>query len=146
VSSTVRREDGVYKISIERGKIREFARAVHAVDSAYEGPAAIVPPTFLTTAQTTWEPADESPLANLGFSPERLLHGEEEFTFHGRLPEAGEDLRVSARVADCYEKAGGRGGMMRFAVIVHEFVDGNDVLVAEQRTTVIETAPKDYER
>jgi hypothetical protein len=94
---------------IERGKIREFARAIHATDPAYEGPGAITPPTFLTTAQTTWEPIDDSPLAAVGFSQARLLHGEEECVFHGRLPCAGEVLRVTARVAERFEKEGRRG-------------------------------------
>jgi hypothetical protein len=93
----------------------------------------------LTTAQTTWEPIDDSPLAAVGFSQARLLHGEEEYVLHGRLPCAGEVLRVTARVAERFEKEGRRGGRMRFAVIVHEFHDEGGVLLAEQRTTLIET-------
>jgi len=41
---------------------------------------------------------------------------------------------------DRWEKEGKRGGIMKFARLVTEFRDGEGTIVAEQRTTVVETA------
>jgi hypothetical protein len=68
------------------------------------------------------------------------LHGEEEYIFHGPPPRVGQALTVQARITDRYSKPGKRGGNMRFGTIVTEFRDETGVLVAEQRTTVVETA------
>ncbi len=130
----------MYEFPIERGKIREFARATKSRNPDYEGDDAVVPATFLTSARLVWEPADQSPIADLGFAVARTLHGEEEYIFHGPPPGAGQTLQVTTRLLDQYEKEGKRGGTMRFAVIVNEFRDAGGTLVAEQRTTVVETA------
>lgn len=135
----------MYEFPIERGKIREFARATKSRNPDYDGADAVVPATFLTTARLTWEPAEENPMSSLGFALARVLHGEEEYIFHGPPPAAGQTLQVTTRLAEQYEKEGKRGGKMRFAVIVNEFHDASGRLVAEQRTTAVETAqaPKD---
>jgi hypothetical protein len=96
-----------------------------------------VPPTFLTTA-AQWAPA-EARVAH-GFERARLLHGEQEFIFHGPPPHAGQTLLASERIAERYEKQGKRGGTMRFAVIVTEFRDADGRLIAEARATLIERA------
>jgi len=126
-----------FEVPVERGKIREFAAAMQSENPAYQGSAAIVPPTFLTTA-TQWAPS-ESRVAH-GFERARLLHGEQEFVFHGPPPRAGDVLTASEHVAERYEKQGKRGGTMRFAVIVTEFRDPHGELVAESRSTLIERA------
>jgi hypothetical protein len=130
-----------YEIPIERGKIREFARATKSTQAAYDRAEAVIPPTFLTTAQHFWTPpADNGVWDELGFDLARVLHGEEEFEFFGPLPTAGQVLHAQARLGERWEKEGKRGGTMRFARIVTEFRDGEGTLVAEQRTTVVETA------
>ncbi|HVF74474.1 MAG TPA: MaoC family dehydratase N-terminal domain-containing protein [Acidimicrobiales bacterium] len=129
----------MYEIPIERGKVREFARATQSDNPAYDAPDAVVPPTFLTTAAMTWEPAEEIGAKDLGYELARLLHGEEEYVFHGPPPRAGTTLTVSARLGEQWEKEGKRGGVMRFATIVHEFRDTTGSLVAEQRSTLVET-------
>ena len=133
----------MFEMPVERGKIREFARAAQSRNEAYSGPEAVIPPTFLTTAAMSWEPAGASPAAELGFDLRRVLHGEEEYIFHGPLPRAGDTLQVTGRLGDRWEKEGRRGGVMRFARIIHEFRSPDGTLVAEQRTTVIETAAKE---
>jgi N-terminal half of MaoC dehydratase len=132
--------DVTYELPIERGAIRHFARATMSSDPAYEGPAAIVPPTFLTTARLRWEPAGANPLDTLGFDRKRLLHAQEEYRFHGPLPVAGEMLTATARLVDQYERTGKRGGALRFAVVLTEYRDSEGVLRAEQRTTAVETS------
>jgi hypothetical protein len=126
-----------YTVPIERGKIREFAEAMQSDAAAYQGPAAVVPPTFLITGARWAAPGDR---VEHGFERRRLLHGEQEFIFHGPPPRAGQELHATEYVADRYEKEGRRGGTMRFAVIVTEFRDDAGTLVAEARATFIETA------
>jgi hypothetical protein len=108
-------------------------------DPAYRGPDAIVPPTFLTSA-ALWAP--EGARVDVGFDRKRLLHGQQEYVFHGPPPRAGQMLRVLERIEDRYEKAGKRGGRMRFAVVVTEYRAEDGTLVAEGRSTLIETAPR----
>ena len=130
----------MYEFPVERGKIREFARATKSRQDAYKGDDAIMPATFLTCARLTWEPLEQSPVAELGFDLPRVLHGEEEYVFHGAPPRAGQTLSVTTHLGERWEKAGKRGGTMRFAQIVNEFRDESGTLVAEQFTTVLETA------
>ena len=129
----------MYEWPIEFGKVREFAQAVKSDSPAHQGQAAVIPPTFLTTARLVWEPVAESAITQLGFDMTRVLHGEEEYEFFGPPPRAGQTLEVQSRVERRFEKPGGRGGTMRFAVVVNEFNDQSGTTVALQRTTVIET-------
>ncbi|MFJ8019369.1 MaoC family dehydratase N-terminal domain-containing protein [Streptomyces sp. NPDC096311] len=143
MSERVESEPGPeFEVPIERGKIREYAAATQSGSPAYQERDAVVPPTFLVTS-TFWTP--EEARASHGFDRKRLLHGEQEYVFHGPPPRAGDVLRASSRVADRYEKPGKRGGTMRFAVIVTEFRDEAGKLVAEQRQTLIETAKRTEE-
>ena len=136
----------MFEMPIERGKIREFAKAMRSRNDAYEGEDATIPPTFLTTARMTWEPRDEAMALDLGLDRRRVLHASEEYVFHGPPPTAGQTLICSSRIADRYEKQGRRGGTLKFAVTVTEFRTPEGELVAEQRATSVETAaaPKAY--
>jgi hypothetical protein len=133
------RTDVSYDVPIERGKVREFARAAKSRNPEYEGIDAVIPPTFLTTAGNLWA-AGTHPAAELGFDLGRVLHGEEEFEFFGPPPKVGQILTASTRLAEQWNKEGKRGGRMRFAKIVTEYLDESGELVAAQRTTVLETA------
>lgn len=128
-----------YEFPIEWGKIREFAAATGSQNHAHRGHDAVIPPTFLTSARLAWEPRQLSPVRDLGFDLRRVLHGEEEFEFHGPPPRAGQTLSVTTRLGDQWEKQGSRGGTMRFAQIVNEFRGDDGSLIATQVTTVLET-------
>ena len=128
-----------YEMVVERGKIAEFAAAMQSQNPAYAGPDAIVPPTFLMSG-SLWAP--EGATVDVGFDRKRLLHGEQEFIFHGPPPRAGQTLKVSDQLVDRYEKPGKKGGLMRFAVVVTEYRGEDGTLVAEARKTLIETAPR----
>jgi hypothetical protein len=122
---------------VELGKVREFARAVKSSDAAYlAGPEPLTPPTFLTVARN-WQDGHQTVWGarNLG----RILHGEQEFVFHGEPPRAGDVLTGQMRIDRTYEKAGRRGGTMQFVEVVTEFRDAAGRFVAESRGTVIET-------
>ena len=139
MSSPVGTRGPDYEMVVERGKIAEFAAAMQSQNPAYAGPGAIVPPTFLMSG-SLWAP--EGAAVDVGFDRRRLLHGEQEFIFHGPPPRAGQVLKVSDQIVDRYEKPGKRGGMMRFAVVVTEYRGEDGTLIAEARKTLIETAPR----
>jgi hypothetical protein len=124
-----------WEVVVEQGKIRDFAEAMQSTAPSFRGPDAISPPTFLITA-ASWAPRGAR--VELGFDRRRVLHGEQEFVFHGPPPRAGTVLEATERLADSYEKSGARGGTMRFAVVVTEFRDATGALVAEAICTVIE--------
>lgn len=129
-----------FEMDIERGKIREFARATYSTNPAYlEGEHPVVPPTFLTTA-AFWQHGHSDPWPLVAMDQQRGLHAEQEFVFYGPPPRAGTRLEGRSRIAEIYEKQGRRGGTMTFAVMVTEFRDGAGRLVAESRMTGVETA------
>ncbi|MHA6758261.1 FAS1-like dehydratase domain-containing protein [Streptacidiphilus sp. PAMC 29251] len=124
---------------VERGKIREFARATGARrPHPWEGEAPVIPPTFLTT-RFFWAEGDAQVWDALDFNWKRGLHAEQEYVFHGPPPQAGTRLTGRTRIAEVYQKEGRRGGAMSFAVLVTEFHDESGRLVAEDRMTVVET-------
>lgn len=124
---------------LERGKIREFAKACKCDDPAYlDAAEPVVPPTFLTTVNF-WMDASPSLRSQVGIDLRRLLHGAQEYVFHGPPPRAGTDLTFQTRVDAIYEKQGKRGGTMTFVDMVTELRDADGTLVAEARSTAIET-------
>ena len=129
-----------FEVAIERGKIREFARATGSSSPEYlDAPDPVVPPTFLTTA-SFWQPPEEADLYRaLDIDPRRLLHGEQEFLFTTELPRAGTVLHSQTVVEEIYDKQGKRGGVMTFAVLRSDFTDDDGVVVAQARTILIET-------
>ena len=139
MSSPVGTRGTDYEMVVERGKIAEFATTMQSQNTAYAGPGAIAPPTFLISS-ALWAP--EGAAVDVGFDRRRLLHGEQEFVFHGPPPRAGQTLKVSDQIVDRYEKPGKKGGLMRFAVVVTEYRSEDGTLVAEARKTLIETAPR----
>lgn len=128
-----------WEIVVERGKIAEFADAMLCDEPAYRGPDAIIPPTFLTSG-ARWAPPGVR--VDVGFERKRLLHGEQEYTFHGDLPGAGDVLTAQERIVERLSKPGKRGGTMRFATVVTEYHDAAGTLVAEAKATFIETAAR----
>jgi hypothetical protein len=122
-----------FEMVVEPGKVREFAAAVLA---APDDP--LPPPTFLASHLLWWAPENRPVPAGV-LDRTRLLHGEQEFVFHGPPPRVGDHLTVVARIDKVYEKEGGRGGTMRFVEWVTEFRDEQGELVAELRATMIET-------
>jgi hydroxyacyl-ACP dehydratase HTD2-like protein with hotdog domain len=79
-------------------------------------------------------------------SPERGMHAEQEYVFHGPPPRAGTRLTCRSRIAEMYDKQGKRGGTLTFVVMVTEFRDASGKLVAEARMTAVETAQAPVEK
>jgi hypothetical protein len=125
---------------VERGKVREFAVATgSAADEYLTDPQPVIPPTFLRTTQF-WAPARASMLPEgLNLDLRRILHGEQEYTFFGEPPRAGTSLTVTQRVESVTTKQGKRGGEMLIVVTVDDFTDEAGKLVAQGRSTLIQT-------
>jgi len=130
-----------FELDVERGKVRELARAVRATHPAFfEGEHPVTPPTFLTTTffwEAEVEGANPWPLVKM--DQKRGMHAEQEYVFHGPPPRAGTRLYCRSRISDVFQKQGKRGGTLRFAVMVTEFRDADGKLVAEARMTGVET-------
>lgn len=132
-----------YRVPIELGKVREIARAMKSHDPAYlDGDSPLAPAPFFYGAAYlwghTWEQPGDSPLAEVEFDPDRVLHAEEEVTYEGPPPRAGTVLEASLRLDSTYEKTNRRGQTLRFAVAVTEFRDDRGALVATSRNTIVE--------
>ena len=122
-----------FVLEVERGKLREFARAT------FGEPGDVAPPTFLTTA-FHWQSGDSDPWEQVRMDPSRGLHAEQEFVFHGAPPRAGDRLIGTSRISEIYEKTNRAGQTLTFVVMVTEFRDRSGRLVAETKLTGVETA------
>ncbi|MDQ1444324.1 MAG: hypothetical protein QOI20_788 [Acidimicrobiaceae bacterium] len=129
-----------FDMAVERGKVREFARATKSEHADYlQDPQPPIPPTFLTTS-TFWQPPEAAALwRELDIDVRRLLHGEQEYVFPTGPPRAGATLTAKTRVESVFEKEGKRGGTMTFVVTVTDFTDERGDVVAQARSTAIET-------
>ncbi|MCU1592367.1 MAG: MaoC family dehydratase [Frankiales bacterium] len=126
-----------FVLDVERGKIREFARATFAPVPDEDAP--ISPPTFLTTA-FHWQSAASDPWEQVRMDPSRGLHAEQELVFHGPPPRAGDRLIGTSRIDEIYEKTNRTGKTLTFVVMVTEFRDAAGRIVAESRLTGVETS------
>jgi hydroxyacyl-ACP dehydratase HTD2-like protein with hotdog domain len=126
-----------FELIVELGKIREFARATHTDHPAFQA-GTCIPPTFLTTAYH-WHTASSDVELAAELDPQRSLHAEQEFVFHGPPPAAGTRLTGTSRIDQVFDKHGKRGAMT-FVVLVTEYRDEEGALVAESRLTGVETA------
>jgi hypothetical protein len=128
-----------FELRVELGKVREFARATKSKHPEHVAEDGVAPVTFLQTSAFWMTPAS-NPWVGRGRKLERILHGEQEFTFHGEPPGPGAVLTGTARIDKIYEKEGKRGGTMSFTEMVTEYRDADGRLVAESRSTTIETS------
>jgi len=129
-----------YAITVERGKIKEFARAIGDLNPFYlddeVGRASawgdiITPPTFPISFR------DETGLLlrDLGTDVSRLLHGEQEFEIFRQL-RPGETYLCRSKVLDLYEKTG-KTGPMGFVVRETSVTDANNEIVAKMRSITV---------
>ncbi len=133
-----------FTMPVEWSKVREFARAIKDPNPIYFEPELAkremggtpVPITFLQTS-AFWQTADSGPGMG-GFDMRRILHGEQEFEFFAPIF-VGDTLTGVGKVADLYEKEGGRGGKMTFLVMETEFTNQRGEKVVVARSTLIET-------
>jgi hypothetical protein len=132
-----------FPVTVERGKIKEFARAIGDLNPFYldddvgrasEWGDLIAPPTFAITFRD--EDADTGALLrDLGTDVSRLLHGEQEFEIF-RQVRPGATYLCRPRIVDQYEKAG-KTGAMGFVVRETTVTDGDNEIVAKMRSITV---------
>ena len=136
--SVVGKEYPPFVVTVERGKIKEFARAIgdlnpfyidDRVGQASEWGDVIAPPTFATTFRD--EGASEAFFRDLGIDISRVLHGEQEFEMT-RPIQPGQTYVCRAKVLDVYEKTG-KSGPMAFVVRETVITDRHDEIVGTMR-------------
>ena len=128
---------------VERGKIREFARAIKDDDPLYfdeeyakrEAGGIMPPVTFLQT-MGFWD--DGRGRLRPPLDLKRTLHGEQELEFLQPI-RVGDVLTAVTQIKDMYEKPGKRGGTMTFLVNETEFTNQRGEVVARLRNVTIET-------
>jgi acyl dehydratase len=141
--SLVGKEFPPFVVTVERGRIKDFARAIGDLNPAYlddrvgkasEWGDVIAPPTFLTTFRAEGETGDL--LKELGTDISRVLHGEQEFELH-RPIRPGESFVCRSRITDIYEKSG-RSGPMAFVARETSVTDHtNEIVAVVRHITVI---------
>lgn len=139
--SIVGTEMGGSWMLVERGKIREFAKAILDDNPAYESDDPPVPPTF-SMAMAHWpapQGGQSASLSKLGLDLLRVLHGGQEYEYLGEI-KVGDKLSTRSRISDVYEKEGKRGGTLTFVTSETTFTNqrGEDVLIA--RTILVQTS------
>ena len=133
-----------FVVTVERGKIKEFARAIgdlspfyldDAVGRSSEWGDIVAPPTFAITFRD--DNADTGTvLKDLGVDISRILHGEQEFESYKPI-RPGETYMCRSRITDIYEKTG-RSGAMAFVVREMTVTDpDNEIVSLVRHITVV---------
>ncbi len=134
-TSVVGKSTGVSKVTVERGPVANFARAVLDDNAVYQSPEAAraagfdaipAPPTFSFAIRHWGQFAEDQPPDPGGENPMHkivgdlfsrgglVLHGEQEFEYHRPLL-VGDVLVGEGRITDVYEKES-KGATMTFVV------------------------------
>lgn len=125
---------------VEKGRLRFFVKTIGENNPIYLDEAAAraaghralpVPPTFLFCALTDSETV-EGVLDRLGVDMGRILHGEQQFTYHAPIY-VGDVLRVRSRISDLYDK---KSGALEFIVLDSSFEKQDGVKVAASRAVI----------
>lgn len=125
----------------DRRRLRLFADVVGETDPVYTDLAAAraaghpdlpIPPTFLFSLEYE-RPDPHGVLLALGVDLRKILHAEQDFTYHS-MTFAGEELEFRPVLADIYTK---KDGALRF-VVRETPVRRGDEVVAMLRNTVVE--------
>jgi len=128
-------------LPLERTRLQFFAKAIGETDLVYSDASAAqragyadipAPPTFLFAAEldsgTTFQM-----LEDLKIPIAKLLHGEQNFTYH-RTACAGDTVTVRSTISDIYDK---KGGALEFVVRTSLATNQRDELVAELRSVLV---------
>ncbi len=128
-------------LDIEKGRLRFFAKAIGETDPIYTDEAAAkaagyrslpAPPTFIFAAEldaNTLVPA----LREMGINLDRILHGEQEFTYYAPIC-AGDTITVESKFTDIYDK---KNGALEFLVKESAVTNQHGKRVAEMRSVVV---------
>lgn len=135
--SIIGRASAPVTMTVERGKIMEFARSILDDNPIYFGADPAVPLTFGTTIAHWHTHEGAEAVEGLEFS--RVLHGAQEYEYLGEI-HVGDTLTSVGRVVDVYHKEGSRGGRMTFVVSEFTYTNQRGDEVLRSRGTLIETS------
>ena len=134
-------EVGTSTLTIERGRLRFFAKAIGETDPIYLDEAAAraaghadlpAPPTFLFTAELD-SGAVFNLLDKLGVPHEKILHGEQSFEYLGPVV-AGDTVQVRSLIRNIYDK---RQGALEFIELESEVANQRGEAVARLRSVIV---------
>lgn len=149
------------RMPIEATHIMMFARSIGDENPIYHDPeygaknetnSMIAPPTFARSVAQfdpnhelrlksgkKWFGSGKNASGLEGEAPSSGgLHAEQHFEYHRHL-KPGDQLSVTSRNGDTWEKESRRAGKLNFAEKVHEFRDQNGELVITMRSVVMQT-------
>jgi acyl dehydratase len=130
-----------FRAAAEAGRLRFFAKAIGETNPVYFDESAArdaghpnlpLPPTFLFSLE--FEQPDTSWRDKIGIELPRILHGEQQFTYH-RLAYAGDVLLFESRIADIYDK---KGGALEFVVRETRVTNQKGEHVADLRSVIVQ--------
>lgn len=139
--SWIGRELPAAELSIDRTRLRFFAQAIGETNPVYTELAAAhaagypdlpAPPTFVFAAELDAGVIDRL-LADIGLPLEKLLHGEQGFSWRHPIC-AGDIVTVRSRIDDIYDK---KNGTLEFVVKTSSVTNQHGVLVGEMRSVLI---------
>jgi acyl dehydratase len=129
---------------VERGKIREFARATSAADLVHTDPReaqarghADVLATATHVVVSGHYRDQRAFVAALGLDLRRIVVGSTSWEY-ARPVRAGDTLSGTRRLVGDETRAGKRGGTMRLVTLETEYVDGDGAVTVRQREVLIE--------
>ncbi|MEW6443061.1 MAG: MaoC family dehydratase N-terminal domain-containing protein [bacterium] len=133
-----------HRFTVERGKIREFVRAIGDDNPVYTDPQAagaagyrdvIAPPTYLTVMDNWSGPDFESRCRELEIDPLKVLHAEQAYEYLADI-HPGDELDATARVTEVYEKSG-KSGHLLFIVVEKTYKRNAQPVAVCRSTTVV---------
>ena len=131
------------ELPVERGKIREFARATFTVDPVHTQEAAARAAGFVGVAATATYAVSaghyrdqQAFVKSLGMAIDRIVVGTVSWVYT-RVLVAGDTLTAS-RVVESDESRVGKSGPMRIVTLRTDFVDQRGVVALVQREVLIE--------
>ena len=131
-----------FRMVVEEGKIREFARATRSRSAEHLRPRDPVSPVTFLACCALWMGEENSAWQGVTRDFANILHGEQEFSFHGPPPVAGTELIGLQSIDRTYEKVGARGGAMTFTEVVTRFTNpSSERTVVEMRSVSIHKHP-----
>lgn len=134
-------ELGPSVLTLERGRLRFFAKAIGETDPIYLDESAArdagyadlpAPPTFLFSAELD-SGAMFALLDRLGVPHQKVLHGEQCFEYLAPLV-AGDTVTVSSRVKNIYDK---KGGALEFIELESSVANQRGETVARLRSVTV---------
>ncbi len=128
-------------LTVEEGRLKFLAKALGESKDIYCSPKAakaaglpglLAPPTFPFMLEIDALDLEDF-MDMLGESLQKLLHGEQNFTYHAPIY-AGDKITVGKKLTDLVDK---KGGALQFLISENTFTNQEGVLVAESRTNYV---------